>query len=146
MLRLSSTNTFAAAVAVKLPSNDPSKDIDGEFTARFKFLKTSEFNERQRELAAVMQNLMRTQLGNAPAPEGEDAPSWADLTEFRRKLLEDVLVGVEGIADEGGEPYPADVQRAAVLENLPLLNATAQAFFDAYAKAPEKNSKPSRGR
>ncbi len=144
MLKLVPTNTFAATVSVRLPTDNPNVDCEGDFVARFKYLKAAAFQAVQRDMADLVQTLMRA--SSVVADEDTVAPSFADLTYYRRKLLSDVLVSVEGIADENGEPYPAAKQIEIVNDSVALLNAVSEAFFASYQKAPTKNSKTSRKR
>jgi hypothetical protein len=66
----------------------------------------------------------------------------ADLMEEKVRTLDEILIKVEGIADENGELSPEE-QREFVLTELIPLNAALVEFMTRYQGAAEKNSKPS---
>jgi hypothetical protein len=115
-LKFVRTETFKVTVDVCLPSADPAKPMEGSFVATFRHYNRSAFD------ALIAEEL-------------------AD-----REFLDRVLVAVDGIGDENGEPFPAETQRMFVLDELAFGAAAIKAFVGSLAGAQAKNSKASRGR
>lgn len=131
MFKLKRIKTFAATVHVSLPTEVPDKTQEGQFVAHFKFVDTAQYVDGLSRLKASAQDY---------------AAGLVEVLQLKRELLEEVLVRIEGIGDEDGNPLPAEEARAAVLDSMPMLNQTYDAFLTHYQGAPGKTSKPSRTR
>lgn len=120
MFKLSRTDTFAAPVAVSLPTDDPAVRNEGSFTATF----------RRLDKRAVDDLLARLKAGDATDDD----------------VLNEALVSVSGIGNAEGDPLSADDALRAVRGDFALAAATALAFFQSVGGAAEKNASKSRGR
>lgn len=120
MLKLSRTDTFAATVAVSLPTDDPAVRNEGSFTANF----------RRLDKRAVDDLLARLKAGDATDDD----------------VLDAALVSVSGIGTADGEPLASDDAIKQVRADFALAAATALAFFQSVGGAAEKNASKSRGR
>lgn len=130
MLKLIKTDTFAARVDVSLPTDQPGKNIEGDFVARFRYVAYEEYMDLVDGLQAAV------------SPE-DGAPTIRGILAEKRAVLDKVLVSVEGIGDSEGNAHPADAQRKLVLDNFTMINATFDAFNKHYVGADGKNSKRS---
>lgn len=135
MLKLSQISTFAVPVFVRLPTDEPGKFNEGEFTARFRFVEPDQFLEYVDGVRNV---------GEADDDSGvRGIPTTKEITEYQRKVLGEVLDSVEGIGDGHGSAFEPEKQKALVFSHLALLQSTFDAFFAGYRAAPAKNSKRS---
>lgn len=127
MFRIPKSETFSTTVEASLPSDRPGKYIEGTFTAVF--LRPSK--DRYVEIIEGLQGIVQ-----AGMTTGIDV---GRVVDYKTRVLEEVLQRIEGIGDDTGE-LPPDAQRRAVLDTLPLLNATFDSFTDAYTGSAAKNS------
>ncbi len=119
MLRITPVRTFKRTVKAQLPSaTTPDAHDEVSFVATFRALSRT-------EVAAIQEEAMaRVKDGGIP----DDRP-----------FLEKILVGVEGVVDESGNAVPADVARAAIIEDISLCIATVATFNEQFAKAKQGN-------
>jgi hypothetical protein len=116
--------TFDANVEVSIPTTGD-RYIEGRFKAHFRRVPMARYLE-------IVDTFQRA-VGN---------DRLADLMEEKVRTLDEILIKVEGIADENGELSPEE-QREFVLTELIPLNAALVEFMTRYQGAAAKNSKPS---
>ena len=110
MITIKKARSFKLTVPVKIEDPEtPDKAQDATFVAEFK-------------------SLQRRDIEDLQAKKLDD-----------RQFCERVLLGVSGIGGEDGEPYPANEQRALVIEDLGLCRAALKAFNDHYSTAKAGN-------
>jgi len=119
MLKLSKTNTITLPVTVRLPTDDAGKSNEGTLNVRYTLLP------REEVIALNKQ----------------------ELTD--REYIERVVVGVEGLGNDEGQPISGADALAAVLDSPwsgYLQLAILEEYFTHFGQARVKNSRPSRGR
>lgn len=128
MLKFKQTQTFAATVDVRLPTERPDEYAEGSFTAHFEHVPKARYTE-------ILDHLQTLATG-------EGGVQVSDIVAYKEETLGGVLKRVDGIEVDGRALDPAD-GRTLVLAELPLLNATFDAFIGNYSGAAAKNLKPS---
>ncbi len=119
MLRLTKTTTVARSIKLRLPTENPNTFNEGTITAHVKVLTKDE---------------LRVQ---------------ADTDQSDAEFLRRILVSVEGLGDENGEPLKGDAALAEVYSGAwcsYLQNGIVQDYWEHYGDARAKNSRASRGR
>lgn len=112
MFKLSKNTTFKRPVTVVTPTDDG--ETKGTFTARFKRLPQSRVDE----------------ILSGYADDESDT-----------SLLDEILVGVEGIADEHGNPLPDnDETLAAVKDDSCARVALVAEYFKAITKKNQRKN------
>jgi len=119
MLRLTKTNAVSRTIKLRLPTEKPNVFNEGDITAKVTLLPKDE-----------LRVLLDADQGDA---------------EFLRRIL----VSIEGLGTEEGEPISGDSALAEVYSgkwSAYLQNAIIQDYLEQYGDARAKNSKTSRGR
>lgn len=119
MLRLIKSNTVSMPCKLRLPTENPAVFNEGSINCKVKILSKDEIRA----------------LGEAEPTDAE--------------YIERLLVSVEGLGDEDGNPISGEAALAEVRTgqwSTFLQSAIIQAYFEQYGDARVKNSKPSRGR
>lgn len=105
MFKVQRDRVFKAVVDVSIPSPDAAGEtVTGQFTATFRALSRSDFEQMKD----------------------------SKLTD--REFLSKVIVGVEGLCDADGTPYPAKDALELIVEDITLSAAAVQRFLKEYVK------------
>lgn len=115
-LKLKKVNSFRSRVNVMRATDDADRMQEVSFVAEFKYLG------RQ-----AVDDLLESQPTDA-------------------EFLDEVLLGLEEVADESGQPVAFDVAKSAIQDDLGLSAATVKQFMKGLGGEKEKNSRRSRGR
>jgi len=118
-MKLVKKDTFKVTVKVDMPDGDsPDKKSHDKFIAEYRYMDRA----------------------NAQALADDMADGEMKISD----VLDEVLVGVEGVADDQGAPYPRDEALRLVKDNLFTSMAAFNQFFISITGAAAKNSKRSR--
>jgi len=119
MLKLSKTSAITLPVSVRLPTDDVGKHNEGTLNVRFHLLP-------REEVAALVQQ---------------------EISD--RQCIERIVIAVDGLGDEKGQPLSGADALAAVLDGPwsgYLQMAIIGDYFEHFGQARVKNLRPSRGR
>ena len=109
MFKIAKNRTFKRTVTVNLPTSEVDRVVEQKFVAEFRAMTRSDIEALQAQ----------------------------KLTD--REFVGKILVGVDGIGDEAGNPYPAEEARQLVIEDIDVCAATIAAFNEQYVKAKSGN-------
>jgi len=147
MLKYKGTRHFLRTVKVRVPSETtPDTMEDASFVARFKALKRSELEALQNPDPKGREKAVEAVLAeHADLPRAELATKIVEaVANYKgknddRAFLTNILVGVDGIGDENGDPIPSSTARDMVIEDLALCAAAVETFNEQYRQAKAGN-------
>lgn len=125
MFKIVTTDRFKHRINLSIPSDNPDKPHTGQFIGTFK-------------------RLSKAQLEAINKRDDNDDEAVADAK--KRDFLDDVLLEVEGVVDDAGNPISSADAVALVKSDLAISSQTVQQYIDASLGVGAKNSVKSRGR